>query len=151
MTDEELQQLIGETDGGVVRGGASLGERLNNTGAIRAYPIIRKMPGYKGEDEGSRYGKEPGMAIFETPEAGNAAHEVILTRYLTKGVNTPLKIVEKYAPASDPRNTPAARRNYAAYIAKRLGIGIGDPIPPSRVNELRQAQSEFETGNQVGR
>lgn len=154
MTDAELEAKAAEEkegEGGPEGSkGGSLTERLNNPGAMRAYPWVRKLPGYVGEDEGSRHGKEPGMAVFENSEAGAAGQEKLLVdRYLARGINTPSKIVEKYAPGSDPRNTPAARRNYKAYIAKRLGIGINDPIPPSRVGELRQAQAEFESGNQI--
>jgi hypothetical protein len=66
-------------------------------------------------------------------------------KYLSKGLNTPDAIVERYAPASE--NSPEARANYKAHIVKKLGLGsISDQIGPGRGMELAQAMAEFENG-----
>jgi hypothetical protein len=121
--------------------GTSLGERNNNQGNVINGPFAEKQPGYDGVGEG-------GFAKFKTSEAGNAAQERLLaTIYLSKGFNTPNKIVEKYSPREDPRNTPEAMTSYKKYIADQLGIGVNDPIPARMVAELAQAMRAFETGN----
>ena len=120
--------------------GGSVGERNNNSGNIIDGAFAKRQPGYDGVGEG-------GFAKFKTPEAGNAAQETLLANnYLSQGFNTVDKIVEKYTPRSDPRNTPETLTNYKAYIAGRLGIGVNDLIPATMVSALSQAMREFETG-----
>ena len=39
--------------------------------------------------------------------------------------------------------------NYKAHVAKRLGIGLHDRIPPSMLRRVSQAMIEIETGNRA--
>lgn len=131
----------GQASGGA-GGGSPRGVRNNNLGNLRDGPFARSQPGYTGRDDS-------GFAIFETPEAGNAAQERLLTNnYLSKGYDTPLSIVNRYAPPSE--NSAASINNYAAYIARKLGIGPNDPVPPGQVGVLAQAMREFENGQTGG-
>ena len=145
MSDEELMNLVGGEGGG-----DSLADRNNNPGNLRASPWVRKLPGFKGEDASTRADGSPGFAVFETPDAGVEAQKKLLAnKYLANGINTPSKIIEKYNPSSDPRNSPKVMRAYKQYVAKRLGIGVSDPVPAERVGELAQAMYEFESGNRA--
>jgi hypothetical protein len=159
ITDEELTALrsggsdvenlsdeeVGYTPTSYTQGeGPSLGERNNNQGNIINGPFAEKQPGYDGVGEG-------GFAKFKTTKAGNDAQERLLaTTYLSKGFNTPNKIVEKYSPREDPRNTPEVMAEYKKKIADKLGIGIDDPIPLNMVVPLAQAMRAVETGNTSG-
>lgn len=113
-----------------------------NPGALRDGPYARRQPGYAGVSGG--------FAVFETPAQGIAAQQNLLrSSYLDKGFNTVNKIIDKYTPAADKGNSPEARRNYKAYIAGRLGIGLDTPIGEDQLLAFGQAQREFETGNTV--
>ena len=123
---------------GVRAGGSDRGTRNNNPGNIKDGPYARSQPGYAGNDGG-------GFAVFASAAAGSAAQERLLTNsYISKGHDTPRKIIARYAPAGE--NSPASMNNYAAYVARRLGIGLDDKIPPYSVALLGQAMREFETG-----
>jgi hypothetical protein len=115
------------------------GVRNNNPGNIEDGPFARSQPGYKGSD--GRF------AVFDTPEQGQAATQNLLRSYIKRGNNTPAAIVGRWAPAGE---NGASTNNYAAYVARRLGIGPNDPIPPGRVAEVAQAMHEFENGQQQG-
>src|SRR3546814_4614871 len=66
-----------------------------------------------------------GFAIFDSAAAGNKAQERLLSgSYLSKGHDTPRKIIARYAPAGE--NSGASMANYTAYVARRLGIGVDD-------------------------
>ena len=79
-------------------------------------------------------GKEPGgrFAIFDTPENGIRALGKLLINYRGKdgmpglggkGIDTVLETINRWAPSNE-NDTQA----YAAAVAKRLGVGITDPI-----------------------
>jgi len=123
---------------GVRSGGTDRGTRNNNPGNIKDGPYARSQPGYTGNDGG-------GFAVFSSAAAGSAAQENLLTNnYISKGHDTPRKVIARYAPAGE--NSSASMNNYAAYVARRLGIGLDDKIPPYSVALLGQAMREFETG-----
>lgn len=134
--------IIEYTPGGGGSGsGTPRGLRNNNPGNIKDGPWAKSQPGYKGSD-GT-------FAIFDTPDAGATAQQNLLARnYLGKGVDTPLSIVRRYAPEGE--NSTASVQNYAAHIARRLGIGVNDKVPQSRVAELQRAMAEFENGTAGG-
>jgi hypothetical protein len=122
-----------------VPGGQPRGIRNNNAGNLKDGPFARSQPGYKGADAG-------GFAVFENPEAGTRAQvNLLLKRYFGQGLNTPAAIVNTYAPPG-PENSSASVANYTNFIARRLGIGPNDPIPPGRAVELAAAMQEFENG-----
>lgn len=118
---------------------SSRGERNNNPGNLEASPWTKSQPGYKGTD--GRF------AQFDTMANGIAAQVKLLTnRYLSKGYDTPNKIIWRYG--NDPGTADdKSVRNYIAYVARRLGINIDDQIDPSQAGALAQAMREFETGN----
>ncbi|WDA37867.1 hypothetical protein [Sphingobium sp. YC-XJ3] len=121
-------------------GGASRGERNGNPGNIKDGPWAQAQPGYLGSD---------GTFAKFAPGAGVAAQEKLLAQnYVAKGFDTPAKIVNRYAPASE--NSGASRSNYIGYISRKLGIGANDQISPAQVPALAQAMREFETGNTGG-
>ncbi len=123
---------------GARSGGADRGTRNNNPGNIKDGAYARSQPGYAGNDG-------DGFAVFASASAGSAAQERLLTNsYISKGHDTPRKIIARYAPAGE--NSPASMNNYAAYVAKRLGIGLDDQVSPYQVSLLGQAMREFETG-----
>ena len=122
-----------------VPGAAPRGIRNNNAGNLKDGPFARSQPGYKGADA-------DGFAVFEDANAGTRAQVSLLQqRYFGRGLNTPASIVNTYAPPG-PENSGASVSNYTNFIARRLGIGPNDPIPPGRVVELAQAMQEFENG-----
>jgi hypothetical protein len=123
------------TTPGAPNGGTPRGIRNNNPGNIEDGPFARSQPGYKGSD--GRY------AIFADAGSGQAATNALLGNYLQQGVNTPAKIIGRWAPASENGQSTS---NYTAYVAQRLGINPNDPIPPDKVPMLAQAMHEFETG-----
>lgn len=118
------------------RTGGTRGQRNNNPGNIEDGAFARSLPGYVGSD--GRF------AIFSTPEAGTQAGAELLNRYAARGVVTPAQVINRWAPPSD--NNPT--QGYAAYVARRLGIGVNDPIPENRRGEAFQAINEFENGGQ---
>lgn len=131
----------GQASGGA-GGGSPRGVRNNNQSNLKDGPFARSQPGYVGRDDS-------GFAIFNTPEAGNAAQERLLSNsYLSKGVNTPRSIVNRYAPPGE--NSADSINNYTAYIARKLGIGPDDPVPSNKVGQLAQAMREFENGQTGG-
>jgi hypothetical protein len=114
---------------------APRGERNNNPGNMRISPWVKKQPGYVGDDG-------EGYAVFETAQQGiDAQHRLLTNNYAGRTVN---QIVEKYAPPNE--NTPAQRRNYKAYIAKTLGVGVNDVVRPEQVEALGAAMRAFENG-----
>jgi hypothetical protein len=120
-------------------GAAPRGVRNNNAGNLKDGPFARSQPGYKGADA-------DGFAVFEDANAGTRAQVSLLQqRYFGRGLNTPAAIVNTYAPPG-PENSGASVANYTNFIARRLGIGPNDPIPPGRVVELAAAMQEFENG-----
>lgn len=121
--------------------GASLGERNMNPGNIIDGPWAKKQPGYAGPGEG-------GFAKFSSPEAGMKAQRRLIASKMDRGENTVHALIDSYL-GGDPRNTAESTANYKAYVAKRLGIGINDRIPPRLTHLVSKAMMEFETGNQV--
>lgn len=110
------------------------GIRNNNPGNIEDGPFARSLPGYAGSD--GRF------ARFDNPEAGSAAKTRLLGSYVQRGFNTPAAIINRWAPPSD--NNPTA--DYAAYVARRAGIGVNDPVTDQHIPLIAQAINEFENG-----
>ena len=139
--DENPGLSYGEAaeDGTAPFKGASLGERNLNPGNIIDGSWARKQPGYAGPGEG-------GFAKFETMAAGSAAQRRLIAGKMQRGENTVDRLIDSYL-GGDPRNTAESTANYKAHVAKRLGIGLHDRIPPNMVRRASQAMIEFETGN----
>ena len=113
--------------------------RNNNPGNIEDGSFARSIPGYKGTD--GRF------AVYDSPEAGNAAHATLLGSYGRKGLNTVEGVVGRWAPPSE-NNTGA----YAKFVAQRLGV---DPRAPHDMNDpkvlssMAAAMAEHENGQPV--
>lgn len=129
----ERQPTGGSITGG---GGQPRGIRNNNPGNIEDGPFARSQPGYKGSD--GRF------AIFDSPGAGGRAAAALVGSYIGRGVDTPVEIVNRWAPPGE--NSPESRANYAAHIARTLGIGVNDKVSPAMAAKVVQAQREFENG-----
>jgi hypothetical protein len=66
-----------------------------------------------------------GFAMFDSPEAGTNALNQDIGIKLNRGLDTPVKFISVYAPASDKNDVNA----YSNNVAKALGIGPNDKIP----------------------
>ncbi|AGZ34643.1 MAG: structural protein P5 [Pseudomonas sp.] len=84
---------------------------------------------------------KPRFARFDTPENGIRALGKLLINYRGKdgmpgvggkGIDTVLETIHRWAPANE-NDTKA----YAAAVAKRLGVGIADPINIKNLATLR--------------
>lgn len=116
--------------GGVSSG--SRGLRNNNPGNLEYGPFAKANG---ATDSDGRF------AIFPTPEAGVAAHTALLQKnYLAKGLDTPEKIVAKYAPKSE--NDQAA---YLAYF-KSKGFDKNTKINGGNLSSFVSAQEAYESG-----
>lgn len=115
------------------------GLRNNNPLNIEAGSFTQGQPGFAGSD--GRF------ARFDTPEAGVGAANKLLDTYQNKyGLNTPAGIVGRWAPAGDGNNVSA----YAANVARQLGIGPNDPVPPEMRPQLIAAMGQHENGRPIG-
>lgn len=114
-----------------------------NPGALKDSPFTRAQPGYAGSSGG--------FATFDSPQAGIAAQERLLSSaYVGKGFNTIDKIINRYAPQG-PENSAASVSNYKKYISQQTGIDINTPISAGQIPAVAQAMREFETGQTKGR
>lgn len=114
-----------------------------NPGALKDGPFTRSQPGYTGASGG--------FATFDSPQAGIAAQERLLSSaYVGKGFNTIDKIINRYAPQG-PENSAASVSNYKKYISQQTGIDINTPIGAGQIPAVAQAMREFETGQTKGR
>jgi hypothetical protein len=88
---------------------------------------------------------------FNSPEAGIAAQQSLLGRYMGRGLNNVSSIVETYAPRKSRGgdNSDASVDNYIGYVAKRLGVSPQDTLSPVMLPRLSRAMREFETGKKV--
>lgn len=94
---------------------------------------------------------DKGFAIFETPAAGERALKNDIKIKIEKGVNTPEKFIDMYAPkgkdAYGDENSDEARENYKIWLAHKLGLkSTTDPFPENAVDGLFGAIKDFEGG-----
>jgi hypothetical protein len=129
------------TSGGGTAGG-SRAARNNNPLNLTKSEFTSSQPGFAGTDSGGRY------ARFASPEAGAAAAQTLLQSYLQRGFNTPAKIIERWAPASE--NGAASTANYISYVARRAGLAPNEPVTPDKIPAVMQAMAEFEGGGRKG-
>lgn len=102
----------------------------NNPGGIVDGAYAKKMPGYAGAN--GRF------ARFNTIQDGINAQTQLLKSYIARGYDTPAKIAARWAPAGDGSNNPV---QYAANVAKALGIGVNDKISPDQISAFQHAQA----------
>lgn len=110
-----------------------------------------KKPGTQDWNGTTGYDKA-GHAIFDTPENGIRAAALNLRAYHKRGqAGTLLDIVSQWAPTSD-KNAVNKPNEYAAFLAKKLGVGAKDRIdifdkdgnPTDTLPKLLKAMAEFE-------
>ena len=68
-------------------------------------------------------GSDGRFAIFPTLEAGYTAQQKLLSGYGKKGIDTISGVVNRWAPSHENDSNA-----YAAYVAKRMGIGVNEKI-----------------------
>jgi hypothetical protein len=120
-------------------GNTPRGIRNDNPGNIEDGSFARSQPGYVGTEPQGRY------AQFATPQDGKNAASHLLAGYGAKGINTVNAIVSTWAPASDGNNP----QNYAAFVAKQLGVDPNQPLDmknPQVLQTLATAMAKFENG-----
>lgn len=122
--------------------GAPRGLRNNNPLNLTKSDFTQSQPGFAGTDSGGRY------ARFDSPEAGMAAAQRLLGSYIQRGFDTPAKIIERWAPASE--NGATATANYIAYVSRRAGLAPDQALTPDKIPDVMAAMSEFENGGRAG-
>lgn len=114
--------------------------KTNNPGAITDGPWARRQPGYLTNDGD--------FAVFSSPAAGAAAQLALLGNYVDSGHNTISSIIDKWAPQAT--NSPGSTGDYIAYVANRTGLDPNQPIPPGKLQDVANAQTEWESGLKPG-
>jgi hypothetical protein len=127
-------------------GKASVGERNNNPGNLIVSAWTKKLPGYLGPGAGTNEQGIP-FARFDTMEAGSGAKIKLVLNKLSRGYDTPYKLVESWLSPTNARNSPESFRNYVNYVAQRVGLKPNEKIPRNLVPQVSQAIREFETGD----
>jgi hypothetical protein len=115
----------------------------NNPGNLRP-PKDVTYEGQIGVDD-------KGFAIFETPAFGERALKNDIKIKIEKGINTPEKFIDMYAPkgkdAYGDENSEEGRENYKIWLAHKLGLkSTTDPFPDDALDKLPGAIKAFEGG-----
>ena len=117
---------------------STLSDYNNNPGNLRP-PKGVTYEGQIGVDD-------KGFAVFENKSFGQKALLNDITHKLDRGINTPEKFVDRFAPAGS-ENEEEARENYKIYLAQQLGLkSTNDPFPKDAAEGLVKAVSAFEGG-----
>lgn len=116
----------------------TLSDYNNNPGNLRP-PKGVTYEGQIGVDE-------KGFAVFKNKDYGQKALINDVTHKIDRGVDTPDKFVNTFAPAG-AENDEDARDNYKIYLAQQLGLkSTSDPFPKDAADRLAKAVSSFEGG-----
>ena len=116
------------------------GIRNNNPFNMKYNPNIQ-WEGQIGKDSAN-------FVQFGTAEHGiRAGVKNLINGYFNRGINTPVTILERYAPPTD--NNPN-NAQYAQLIARTVGVAVDGAIVPNRSNliKLSKAIIMFENGQQ---
>ena len=117
---------------------STLSEYNNNPGNLRP-PEGVTYEGQIGVDD-------KGFAVFKNKAFGKAALLGDILGKMNRGINTPDKFVDKFAPAGD-ENSEESRDNYKIYLAQQFGLkSTSDPFPKDGAAKLTDAVSAFEGG-----
>ena len=117
---------------------STLAEYNNNPGNLRP-PKDVKYDGQIGVDD-------KGFAIFENAEYGRRALLNDINIKLKRGLNTPDKFLDVYAPRGN-ENPEEARDNYRIFLAQTLGLkSTAEPFPKDSAERIAEAISKFEGG-----
>lgn len=116
----------------------NLADYNNNPGNLRP-PKGVKYEGQIGVDE-------RGFAIFENKSFGQRALVNDINIKIDRGLDTPEKFIDRYAPAS-AENPEEARENYKIKLAAALGLkSTNDPFPKGSAPRIADVIYRFESG-----
>jgi len=117
---------------------STLAEYNNNPGNLRP-PAGVKYDGQIGVDEN-------GFAIFENKDYGRRALINDIEIKLKRGLNSPDKFIERYAPRGN-ENPQEAQDNYKIWLAGSLGLeSTNAPFPKDSAEKIADAVAQFESG-----
>lgn len=117
---------------------STLAEYNNNPGNLRP-PQGVKYEGQIGVDEN-------GFAIFENKDYGRRALINDIEIKLKRGLNSPDKFIDRYAPRGN-ENPQEAQDNYKLWLAGSLGLeSTNDPFPKDSAEKIADAVAQFESG-----
>lgn len=117
---------------------STLAEYNNNPGNLRP-PQGVKYEGQIGVDEN-------GFAIFENKDYGRRALINDIEIKLKRGLNSPDKFIDRYAPRGS-ENPQEAQDNYKLWLAGSLGLeSTNDPFPKDSAEKIADAVAQFESG-----
>ena len=89
---------------------------------------------------------DKGFAVFENKAFGKAALLSDILGKMNRGIDTPDKFVDKFAPAGD-ENSEDSRENYKLFLMNQFGLkSSSDPFPKDGAAKLTDAVSAFEGG-----
>lgn len=141
-TGDNCERPVDQTGGGGPGGsptaeptgsGDTRGARNNNPGNIEDGNFAKSQPGYVGSD--GRF------AIFDTPENGAKAQQALLNSYISKGYNTPSKIINRWAPSVENDTN-----GYLNFVTKDTGFGANQVLNSSQMNSLAKSMAKMEIG-----
>jgi hypothetical protein len=117
---------------------STLAEYNNNPGNLRP-PQGVKYEGQIGVDEN-------GFAVFENKDYGRRALINDIEIKLKRGLNSPDKFIERYAPRGN-ENPQEAQDNYKVWLAGSLGLeSTNQPFPKDSAEKIADAIAQFESG-----
>lgn len=120
------------------------GFRNNNPGNIRVGSMWRGLADPVDETDFQR--REKDFCVFREPEWGFRALAILLRKYKTDhGLDTPRKIIARWAPASDNNDVTS----YAGHLALALGIGpddFADATDDTKLLVMMRAIARHENG-----
>lgn len=118
----------------------NLADYNNNPGNLRP-PKGIKYEGQIGVDE-------RGFAVFENKDAGQRALINDINIKINRGLDTPEKFIDRYAPAS-AENPEEGRENYKIKLAAALGLkSTNDPFPKGAAPRIADTIYRFESGTE---
>lgn len=118
----------------------NLADYNNNPGNLKP-PKGVKYEGQIGVDD-------RGFAIFENKSFGQRALVNDINIKINRGLDTPEKFIDRYAPAGE-ENSDDARENYKIKLAASLGLkSTNDPFPKGAAPRIADIIYRFESGTE---
>jgi len=118
----------------------NLADYNNNPGNLKP-PKGVKYEGQIGVDD-------RGFAIFENKSFGQRALVNDINIKINRGLDTPEKFIDRYAPAGE-ENPEDARENYKIKLAASLGLkSTNDPFPKGAAPKIADVIYRFESGTE---
>jgi hypothetical protein len=108
------------------QGGFTFQTRANVNAAANGDSNGAIPVGIRNNNFGNIKGANGQFATYDTPQAGiNAADQTLAAYGAKHGINTLTGIANRWSPAGDGNNNPAAK---AAAMSAASGVGVNDPI-----------------------